>query len=106
DITCSPQVRLVETGNPPTHQFAQRVVLLLEPFDNPKAVSISVAPEAPTPPAPPSMSTNTLRFVFSLANDRTGGYLVRLRVVGINLPLVDWTSKPPVFDPKQKVTIV
>jgi hypothetical protein len=105
DITCSPQVRLVESGSPPTLQFSQRVVLLLEPFDNPKAVSLSVTPEAPTPPAP-SMSTNTLRFVFPLANDRTGGYLVRLRVDGINLPLVDWTSKPPVFDPKQKVTIV
>jgi hypothetical protein len=51
------------------------------------------------------MSTGTLRFVFPVASDRTGGYMVRLRVDGINLPLVDWTTKPPTFDAKQKVTI-
>jgi hypothetical protein len=105
DVSCSPNVRLVNSGAPPTLQFAQRVVLLLEPFDNAKAVSISVSPEAPSLPAPPSMSTGTLRFVFPVASDRTGGYMVRLRVDGINLPLVDWTAKPPTFDAKQKVTI-
>ena len=104
-VSCSPLVRLANLGNPLVLQFAQRVVLLLEPFNNPKAVSLSIAPEPPTGPAPPSMSTNTLQFVFPIPNDRTGGYLVRLRVDGIDLPLVDWKAKPPTFDAKQKVTI-
>lgn len=47
--------------------------------------------------------TNTLNFIIPKAVP--GVYLTRLRVDGVDSPLVDRSVKPPVFDQTQKVTI-
>ncbi|BAY24866.1 hypothetical protein NIES2100_46640 [Calothrix sp. NIES-2100] len=47
--------------------------------------------------------TNTL--TFDLTKVPVGNYFVRLRVDGVDSLLIDRSVKPPVFDPRQKVTL-
>ncbi|MBW4644934.1 MAG: DUF4255 domain-containing protein [Goleter apudmare HA4340-LM2] len=47
--------------------------------------------------------TNTL--VFDLTKIPVGDYFVRLRIDGVDSLLIDRSVKPPVFDPRQKVTL-
>jgi hypothetical protein len=99
-LTCSPEVRLAAV-DAQQMRFDQQVVLLLG-----TARQVSPEPPPPLPPgAPPPASTNRLTFVFPVATAELGEYLIRLRVDGIDLVLVDRTVTPPQFDAKQKVTI-
>jgi uncharacterized protein DUF4255 len=95
-LTCQPEVRLAVVD--PTHtRFDQQIVLLL-------GSARQIAPEAPTAPSGPS--TDKVTFIFPVADDEVGEYLVRLRVDGVDLPLVERKEgHPPQFDPSQKVTI-
>jgi Pvc16 N-terminal domain len=100
-LTCKPEVKLAMVD--PTHmRFDQQVVLLL-------GTVRQIAPQAPLAPPPlpaqPPQSTDKLTFVFPVSADEVGEYLIRLRVDGVDLPLVDRTVSPPQFDPSQKVTI-
>jgi len=104
NITCTPDVRLVRVGNPASTQFAQRVVLLLEPLGAPAGrPSLQAVPAAPTAQPP---STNSLSFVFQLTNAQVGNYRARLRVDGVDMARVDWQLNPPAFAANQIVTIV
>jgi hypothetical protein len=47
--------------------------------------------------------TNTL--AFNLTQIPVGDYFVRLRVDGVDSLLIDRSVKPPIFDPRQKVTL-
>ncbi|HEX4708669.1 MAG TPA: DUF4255 domain-containing protein [Candidatus Udaeobacter sp.] len=100
-VTCQPQVKLAVVD--PTHmRFDQQVVLLL-------GTARQIAPEAPPPPpaipAQPPTSSDKLTFLFPVSAAELGEYLVRLRVDGVDLPMVDRTVTPPTFDASQKVTI-
>jgi hypothetical protein len=95
-LTCKPEVKLVQIDA--THVgFDQQVALL---FGSARQI-------APQPPdltqVPPS--TDHVTFVFPVSPAEVGDYLVRLRVDGVDLPLVDRTTSPPQFDASQKVTI-
>jgi hypothetical protein len=99
-LTCSPEVRLA-AEDAHKMRFEQQVALLLG-----TARQVSPKPPPPLPPAsPPPVSTNQLTFVFPVATTELGEYLIRLRVDGVDLVLVDRTATPPKFDAKQKVTI-
>jgi hypothetical protein len=52
---------------------------------------------------PHAAPTGTLTFVVRLAS--AGQHWLRLRVDGVDSPLVDRTVSPPVFDPSQRITI-
>jgi hypothetical protein len=99
-LTCSPEIALAVEGT--KMRFDQEAILLL-------GTARQISPEAPLPPpAPPAaapVSTSQLKFVFPVAAQEIGDYLFRLRVDGVDLPLVDRTAIPPAFDEKQKVTI-
>lgn len=94
-VTCQPEIKLALVDATHT-RFAQRVVLLL-------GTSRQIAPEPP--PAPPATTTGTVEFIFPVAPAELEEYLVRLRVDGVDLPIVDRTVTPPVFAASQKVTI-
>jgi hypothetical protein len=95
-VTCAPEIRLALLD--PTHlRFAQQVMLLL-------GTARQIAPQPPPNP-PPLASTDTLTFSFAVPAGEVGDYLVRLRVDGVDLVLVDRTVTPPKFDAKQTVTI-
>jgi hypothetical protein len=100
-LTCNPEVRLAAVSAQQT-RFDQQVVLLL-------GTARQVSPEPPPPPpplpAPVPASTNKLTLVFPIGATELGEYLIRLRVDGVDLALVDRTVTPPQFDAKQKVTI-
>ena len=100
-VTCTPEVKLAVID--PTHMgFDQQVVLLL-------GTARQIVPQPPPPPPAdpevPPASTGTLTFVFPVPADEVGDYLIRLRVDGVDLPLVDRTVTPPQFHARQKVTI-
>jgi hypothetical protein len=43
---------------------------------------------------------------FSVPSSVAGGtYVTRLRVDGVDSPVIDWSQTPPAFDASQKVTI-
>jgi hypothetical protein len=100
-LTCSPEVRLASV-DAERMRFDQHVMLLL-------GSARQILPQAPVapPPAPaePPKSTNTLTFQFPVTDAEVGEYLVRLRVDGVDLALVDRSVGPPRFDARQKVTI-
>lgn len=100
-LTCSPEVRLaaVDAQN---MRFQQQVVLLL---GTARQIAPQPPPPPPAPPAPAPTSTDKMTFVFPVPPTEVGDYLLRLRVDGVDLPLVDRTVTPPQFDAKQKVTI-
>lgn len=54
-------------------------------------------------PAPFAAPSTTLDF--PLAGSAPGEHFVRLRVDGVDSPLIDHTQTPPVFDPGQEVTL-
>jgi Pvc16 N-terminal domain len=95
-LTCEPELKLVQID--PTHvAFDQRIVLLL-------GSSRQILPQPPDlTQVPPG--TDHVTFVFPVSSAEAGNYLVRLRVDGVDLPLVDRTTSPPQFDASQKVTI-
>jgi hypothetical protein len=99
-LTCSPEVPLAVEGA--KMRFDQQAVLLL---GTARQLLPEPPPPPPVPPAVPPVSTSQLKFVFPVAAEEIGDYLVRLRVDGVDLPLVDRTVIPPQFDKKQKVTI-
>jgi Pvc16 N-terminal domain len=100
-LTCKPEVKLAVVDA--AHmRFDQRVMLLLGTV---RQIAPQAPPAPPLLPAPPPQSTDKLTFVFPVSADEVGEYLVRLRVDGVDLPLVDRTASPPQFHPSQKVTI-
>jgi uncharacterized protein DUF4255 len=101
-LTCQPEIRLTPLDS--THMaFEQQVVLLL---GSARQIPSEPPPAPPAFPTPPPARTGTVTFVFPIAAAEVGEYLVRLRVDGVDLPLVDRSVKPPVFHASQKVTIV
>jgi hypothetical protein len=99
-LTCEPEVKLAVANS--AMRIDQQVVLLL---GTARQIAPQAPPPPPGPPAQPPQSTNKLVFVFPVAADELGDYLVRLRVDGVDLPLVDRTVSPPQFHSSQKVTI-
>jgi hypothetical protein len=100
-VTCEPEVRLAAVDQ--THmRFDQQIELLV-------GGDWRIAPEPPpdvAQGAQPPRSTGQLVFVFPVAASEVGEYLVRLRVDGIDLPVVHRPQGgPPQFDASQKVTI-
>jgi Pvc16 N-terminal domain len=110
-LTCAPAVVLA-AFDPLTDtdhmRFGQQVILLLTPL-NPSSARAArqLAPQPPPPPPPapaqPPASLDTLTFVFPVQPSQVGDYWLRLRVDGVDLPVVDRTVTPPQFG--QKVTI-
>ena len=103
-ITCSPRIRLTE-GDAANMRFAQQVSLLL---GTARQLAPSLPPPAPAPPATAPTSTDTVAFTFKVeAGELEGGgdFLVRLRVDGVDLPLVNRAVTPPAFDTSHVVTI-
>jgi hypothetical protein len=100
-ITCSPRVRLTE-GDATNMRFAQQVSLLL---GTARQLSPSLPPPAPAAPAPAPTSTDTVGFTFKVDNTDVGDYFVRLRVDGVDLPLVNRAVTPAVFDAAHVVKI-
>jgi hypothetical protein len=100
-LTFTPEVKLAVV-DPTTMRFDQQVALLL-------GTARQIAPQPPPPPpaapAPAPSSTGTLTFTFPVPDAEVGEYLIRLRVDGVDLVLVDRTVTPPQFHAKQKVTI-
>lgn len=94
-VTCQPEIKLALVDATHT-RFAQQVILLL-------GTARQIAPEPP--PAPPATTTGTVEFIFPVAPAELGEYLARLRVDGVDLPIVDRTVTPPVFAASQKVRI-
>jgi hypothetical protein len=101
-ITCSPRVRLIE-GDSANMRFAQGVSLLL---GTARQLSPALPPAAPPPPAAAPTSTDTVTFTCKVDNADVGDYFVRLRVDGVDLPLVNRAVTPPVFDASHVVKIV
>ena len=99
-ITCSPRLRIAE-GSATNMQFLQQVALLLG-----AARQLSPSPPPPPPAGPAPTSTNTVVFTFKVPASEVGEYFVRLRVDGVDLPIVNRTVTPPVFDDSHKVKIV
>ena len=96
-VSCSPEIRLEPEGA--AVRFAQHVVLLF-------GTSREIAPEKPVvPPGPLPASTNIVDFTFRVAPTELGDHLVRLRVDGVDMPLVDRSVTPAEFDKRQRVTI-
>jgi len=86
-VTCSPKVRL-----------EQKAVLLLGDREFP-------AQPPPAPPPPPAPEpTHYDELIFNLTEVPDGDYFRRLRVDGVDSPLIDRSVTPPVFDMTQKVT--
>jgi hypothetical protein len=102
DLTCSPEVRLGPFDSTQM-RFSQQVALLL---GSARQVAPEPPPAPPALPATPPTSTDQLKFIFPIQDDEVGDYLIRLRVDGVDLPIVDRTMSPPRFDPKQTITIV
>jgi hypothetical protein len=103
-ITCSPRVRLTE-GDAANMRFAQQVSLLL---GTARQLAPSLPPPAPAPPATAPISTDTVAFTFKVEDGELGeggDFLVRLRVDGVDLPLVNRAVTPPAFDASRVVTI-
>src|SRR5262245_9751178 len=100
-ITCSPRIRLAE-GDATNMRFAQQVSLLL---GTARQLSPTLPPPAPGPPTPAPTSTNTVAFTFKVENNEVGDYFVRLRVDGVDLPIVNRSVTPPVFAASHVVTI-
>ena len=101
-LTCSPDVRLTE-GDAANMRFAQRVSLLL---GTARQLSPSLPPAPPPAPTSAPTGTNTVSFTFPVESSEIGDYFVRLRVDGVDLPLVNRAVTPPVFDTSHVVTIV
>jgi len=100
-ITCSPRIRVTE-GDATNMRFAQQVSLLL---GTARQLSPTLPPPAPAGPAPAPTSTNTVAFTFHVDATEIGDYFVRLRVDGVDLPIVNRTVTPPVFAASHVVTI-
>jgi hypothetical protein len=99
-ITCSPEMRLAPV-DAQHMRFAQQVVLLV---DAGRHVAPQSPPAPPPAPAPPPVSTNTLVFQFHVDANEVGEHLIRVRVDGVDMPVVDRLVTPPQFDARQKVT--
>jgi hypothetical protein len=96
--TCSPDIRL--EPDVAGVRFAQQVLLLF-------GTSRQIPPQKPAAaPGPLPERTNTAVFRFTVAASELGEHLVRLRVDGVDMPVIDRTVTPPDFDARQKVTIV
>jgi hypothetical protein len=67
-----------------------------------QALSLLLADDA-VAPAPVTTVTGTVDFV--VPDAEPGAYLVRLRVGGVDSPLVNRSTTPPSFDPTQTVTV-
>jgi hypothetical protein len=102
DLTCSPEVKLAPVDSSQM-RFSQQVALLL---GSARQIPPQPPPAPPALPAQPPASTNTLQFRFPILDTEVGDYLIRLRVDGVDLPIVDRTVSPPRFDLKQTITIV
>ena len=98
-LTFSPEVRI--ESDAAEARYAQQVYLL---FGAAKQVRPDKLP-APPPQPPPPRSTDHAVFTFRVADTETGEQLIRLRVDGVDMPLVDRSVTPPEFDELQKVTI-
>lgn len=100
-VTCEPGVRLAAVDQTKM-RFDQQITLLL---GSGRRIAPQPPPDIPQGEEPPK-STGQLVFVFPVAADEVGEYLARLRVDGIDLPLVHRpVDGPPEFDDSQKVTI-
>jgi hypothetical protein len=102
DLTCSPEVRLGSFDSTQM-RFSQQVALLL---GGARQIAPQPPPAPPVLPATPPASTDKLKFIFPIQDNEVGDYLIRLRVDGVDLPIVDRVAIPPRFDPKQTITIV
>ena len=100
-VTAKPEIKLAMVDTT-TMRFDQQVVLLL---GTARQIAPKAPPSLPAPPAPPPASTAQLTFFFPVPDAELGEYLVRLRVDGVDLPIVDQTVTPPTFAASQKVTI-
>ncbi len=100
-LTCSPRIRLTE-GDAANMRFAQQISLLL---GTARQVAPTLPPPAPGPPTSPPTSTDTVSFTFKVENNEVGNYFVRLRVDGVDLPIVNRSVTPPVFAASHVVTI-
>jgi hypothetical protein len=107
-LTCSPAVALApyDPGTDSQNmRFGQQILLLLVPLAGSAASQISPPPPPPAPnPASPPTTTNSLTFLIPNTT-QPGKYWARLRVDGVDLPLIDRTVTPPQFDPSQQITL-
>jgi hypothetical protein len=102
-ITCTPPVRLARIDDTHT-RFDQKVELLLGgAFGQP--LPPLPPPTNVVPPPPQPLGLDTLIFVFPITPADAGDYLPRLRIDGVEMPVVNWKKTPPEFDWSQKVTI-
>jgi hypothetical protein len=96
-------------GDPPSIEAARAadgtvtVTVRCRPDVLPSQRVTLVVGETETPAQTRAARTNTL--TFRLGQMAAGEYFVRLRVDGVESPLVDRVASPPAFDATQKVTV-
>ena len=103
-LTLAPKITGIAPANP-VRDANRNVTLtvICEPQVRPNQRASLLLGDRQVRAVPPGAPTDTLEFFIEGAP--VGSFFVRLRVDGVDSPLIDRTVTPPVFDPAMRITI-